>query len=226
MQNVPVASNSKPLSIFRDLRLRGPADDIERLRAALIEQAATPWRHAPEREERVHLPAADGRPMAFERSTSPGYESAGLVLFARADGLEVTNIVPLQVSELSHGAYNAILENFAEQIARPAAHRTGFVVELTGNTVQIEDKLSEAAAHALRRFSVLANKSTGASHPYDRQRWFDFVILTHAERSELDSDLLHRWLIESEGWSEDQASDLAIEYERSRALLARFEETA
>ena len=87
-------------------------------------------------------------------------------------------------------------------------------------------KLSEAAADALRRFNALANKSTGASHPYDRQRWFDFVIQTHTDRSELDPDLLHRWLIESEDWPEDQASDLAIEYERSRALLARFEETA
>ena len=48
--------------------------------------------------------------MAFERAASPGYESAGLVLFARPDGLEVTNIVPLQLSELSHRAYNAILE--------------------------------------------------------------------------------------------------------------------
>lgn len=226
MQNGLMASNSKPLSVFRDLQLRGPADDIERLRQALIEQAAQPWRHAPEREERVHLPAVDGRPMAFERTASPGYESAGLVLFARPDGLEVTNIVPLQLSELSHGAYNAILEDFAEQIARPAANRTRFVVELSGNTVQIEDKLSVAAADALNRFSTLANKSTGASHPYDRQRWFDFVILAHAERSELDSDLLHRWLIESEGWSEDRASELAIEYERSLALLARFEETA
>ena len=226
MQNVPMASTSKPLSVFRDLRLRGPADAIERLRQALIEHATAPWRHAPEREERVHLPSAEGRPMAFERAASPGYESAGLVLFARPDGLEVTNIVPLQLSELSHRDYNAILEDFAEQIARPASNPTGFVVELSGSTVQIEDKLSVAAADALRRFNALANKSTGASHPYDRQRWFDFVIQTHTDRSDLDSDLLHRWLIESEDWPEDQASDLAIEYERSRALLARFEETA
>ena len=100
------------------------------------------------------------------------------------------------------------------------------MVELSGSTEQIEDKLSLSAFEALTRFSALANQSTGASHPKDRQRWFDFVIQAHMERSELDSDFLERWLIESEDWPQAQASDLAIEYERSRALLARFEETA
>jgi hypothetical protein len=95
-----------------------------------------------------------------------------------------------------------------------------------GSTEQIEDKLSQSAFDALTRFSALANKSTGASHPYDRQRWFDFVIQAHLESSDLDSDFLERWLIESEDWPQDQASDLAIEYDRSRALLARFAETA
>jgi hypothetical protein len=226
MQNVPMASTSKPLNVFRDLLLRGPADASAQLRQALIDHATAPWRHAPEREERVHLPAVEGKPMAFERTASPGYESAGLVLFPRPDGLEVTNIVPLERSELSRRAYNTILEDFAEQIARPAANSTGFVVELSGSTEQIEDKLSLSAFEALTRFSALANQSTGASHPKDRQRWFDFVIQAHMERSELDSDFLERWLIESEDWPQAQASDLAIEYERSRALLARFEETA
>jgi hypothetical protein len=214
------------LNVFRDLRLLGPVDAVERLRHALIVRATAPWRHAPEREERVHVPAPDGRLMAFERSATPGYEAAGLVLFSRPNGLEVTNIVPLEFSELSHRAYNMILEDFADQIARPASSASGFVVELSGDTVQIEDKLSPAAADALRRFSVLANKSTGAAHPLDRRRWFDFIILAHQDRSDLDADLLHRWLSESDDWPEDRASDLAIEYERSRALLSRFEETA
>jgi len=223
MQNVPMPSSSKPLSVFRDLLLVGPSNAIDGLRQALIGHAAAPWRHAPEREDRVHLP--DGKPMAFERSATPGFESAGLVLFQRPDGFEVTNIVPLELSELSHRAYNTILEDFADQIARPASTESGFVVKLSGNTVQIEDKISQTAADALRRFSVLANKSTGASHPLDRRRWFDFIIQAHRDGSDLDADFLHRWLVESDDWPEEQASDLAIYYERSRALLSRFEET-
>lgn len=163
--------------------------------------------------------------MAFERSASTGFDAAGLVLFAMPGGLEVTNIVPLEHSELSHRAYNTILEDFAEQIARPAASASGFVVEISDGTIQIEDKLTPAAAEALRRFSALANKSTGASHPFDQQRWFDFIIQSHRDHSDLDADLVLRWLCESDNWPEDKASALAIEYERSRALLSRFEET-
>lgn len=224
MQNVGMPSSSKPLNVFRDLRLLGPIDAIERLRDALVASAKAPWRNAPEREKRLQVPAPDGRPMAFERSATPGYEAAGLVLFARPDGLEVTNIVPLERSELSHRAYNMILEDFAEQIARPASRATGFEVKLSVDAVQIEDMLSPAAAEALRRFSALANKSTGAAHPLDRQRWFDFIIQAHQDHSDLDADFLHRWLLESDDWPQSRASDLAIEYERSRALLTRYEE--
>jgi len=125
--------------------------------------ATPPWRHVPEREERVHLPAVDGKQMAFERAASPGYESAELVLFGRSDGLEVTNIVPLQLSELSHRAYNTILEDFAEQIARPAANSTGFVVELSGSTEQIEDKLLEACTRSDQESIARARRSSARS---------------------------------------------------------------
>lgn len=216
---------SKPLSVFRDLRMLGPVVAFERLRQALTDCAKTPWRHAPEREELLHVHAPDERPMAFERSASMGFDAAGLVLFAIPGGFEVTNIVPLEVSELSHSAYNTILEDFAEQIARPAASASGYVVEISDATIQIEDTLSPAAAEALRRFSVLANKSTGTSHPLDQKRWFDFIIQAHRDHSVLDADLVHRWLRESDDWPEDKARALAIEYERSRALLSRFEET-
>ena len=86
--------------------------------------------------------------------------------------------------------------------------------------------VSPAVAEALRRFSVLANKSTGASHPLDRDRWFDFILLAHRENAQLDASVLARWLSESEGWFEDCARDLAGEYERSRSLLTRYEASA
>lgn len=219
-------SSTKPLDVFRDLHLRGPVAAIGLLRQALIGRAEPPWRHAPERERLLHLSGDDSKPLAFERSATAGFSSAGLVLFPSDDGLEVTNIVPREISELSHRAYNALLEDFADRVAQPAAEATGFTAELSGGTRQIEDKLSPGAAEALRRFSMLANKFTGASHPLDGQRWFDFLIRAHRDRCELDASFLRRWLMEADGWSEDHAVDLAIEYERARALLARLEETA
>jgi hypothetical protein len=35
--------------------------------------------------------------------------------------------------------------------------------------------------------------------------------------------MLQRWLVEEESWPEDEASNLAIEYEQARGLLEVYE---
>lgn len=225
-QNDMMSTTSKPLDIFRDLYLRGPASSADTLRQALKHCAVAPWRYAKEKERQFRELDIAGDALAFERAATPGFEAAGLMLIADGDGLRVANIVPLELSELSHRAYNAILEDFASQIARPAAQEAGYGVEISSSTLQLESVVSPAVTEALRRFSVLANKSTGASHPMDRDRWFDFILTAHRENVQLDASVLARWLNESEGWPEDGARELAGEYERSRSLLTRYEASA
>ena len=221
-----MSTTSKPLDIFQDLYLRGPASAVAALRQALKDRATPPWRYATEKEEQLRELGEEGDALAFERAVTPGFEAAGLVLIADDDGLKVANIVPRELSELTHRAYNAILADFASEVARPAAVDAGYSVVMSNSTLQLENVVSPAVAEALRRFSVLANKSTGASHPMDRDRWFDFILLAHRENAQLDASVLARWLSESEGWFEDCARDLAGEYERSRSLLTRYEASA
>src|SRR3546814_11423754 len=83
----------------------------------------------------------------------------------------------------------------------------------------------EESAAALRRFSAAANKATGASHPLDQRRWFDFIISAHRSGKDIGTDRLARWLHEVEGWDEDSAHRLAGEYERCQELLDREAET-
>jgi hypothetical protein len=217
---------SKPLDIFRDMHLLGPATASTALREALKSHAVDPWRYAAEKEGQLQAMMGQGEALAFERSTTPGFEAAGLLLIAADDGMEVANIVPHETGELSYRAYNAILEDFAVRVAQPAAKAVGFSVDLSSGTLQLEAEVSAEVAEALRRFSALANKSTGASHPLDRDRWFDFIILAHRSGARLDASTLARWLFESDGWPEDGARELAGEYERSRALLGRFAASA
>ncbi|MFZ2393899.1 hypothetical protein [Rhodoferax sp.] len=221
-----MSTTSKPLDIFQDLYLRGPTSAVAALRQALKDRATPPWRYATEKEEQLRELGEEGDALAFERAVTPGFEAAGLVLIADDDGLKVANIVPRELSELTHRAYNAILADFASEVARPAAMDAGYSVVMSNSTLQLENVVSPAVAEALRRFSVLANKSTGASHPLDRDRWFDFILLAHRENAQLDASVLARWLSESEGWFEDCARDLAGEYERSRSLLTRYEASA
>lgn len=219
-------ATSKPLDVFQDLHLRGPASASAALHQSLKDHAVAPWRFAAEKEEQLRAMGEESNALAFERTKTPGFEAAGLVLLASGDGMEVVNIVPLEVGELSYRAYNAILEDFAERVAAPAAKVAGYHVELSSGTLQLDDEVPPNVGEALRRFSALANKSTGASHPLDRDRWFDFIILAHRSGARLDASTLARWLSESEGWPEDEARDLAGEYERARELLARFAASA
>lgn len=225
-QNESMPAASKPLDVFQDLHLRGPASASATLHRALKDNAVGPWRYAAEKEEQLRALGEQGTALAFERAATPGFYAAGLVLVSASDGMEVANIVPREISELGYRAYNATLEDFAERVARPAARIAGYRVDLSRSTLQLDDEVPLNVGEALRRFSALANKSTGASHPLDRDRWFDFIILAHRSGARLDASTLARWLSESEGWPEDEARDLAGEYERARELLARFAASA
>ncbi|MGK9236351.1 hypothetical protein KXS07_31505 [Inquilinus limosus] len=189
-----------------------------------MDHASPPWRHARERERDVAAHAGRGAEvLAFERDASGGIESVGLVLWSRDEGLEVTNIVPRRVSELGIRGYNAALEDFVARVAKPAAAATGYIVESSAAQQVLDDWLPAEAAGALRRFSAAANKATGSTHPMDRKRWFAFLISVHGAEAEFSTDLLVRWLTEVEGWSDDNAHDLAIEYEFGLALLDEYD---
>jgi hypothetical protein len=116
------------------------------------------------------------------------------------------------------------LQDFAERIARPAAQRVGFQVKTTAARQSVEDWLSPKAAKALTLFSRAANKSRGSSHPLDRRRWFQFLIEAHAGGGHLDVQTLSRWLTEVEGWDDEHAVELAIEYEFGLELLSEYDQ--
>src|SRR3546814_3953965 len=76
----------------------------------------------------------------------------------------------------------------------PVAERFGWQVSTTSPTQGLDDWLDEESAAALRRFSAAANKATGASHPLDQRRWFDFIISAHRSGKDIGTDRLARWL--------------------------------
>ncbi len=76
----------------------------------------------------------------------------------------------------------------------------------------------------LHQFSAAANKGTGSAHPYDKRRWFDFLIEAYKSGASLDSYTLRRWLIEEENWPDELATNLVEEYEFARSLLTQFDQ--
>jgi hypothetical protein len=215
---------AKEVEEFRDLVLRGPRGNREMLRSALIERASSPWRHAEDVEEDLEH---TNNAIAFQRDAGGGIDAATVFLWPHVGGgYEVTNIVPRGGDALGYRKYNIVLDDFVTCLAKPAADATGFKIETTAAMQGLEDWLPEGAATALRRFSTGANKATGSSHPSDRHRWCLFILTAHRDHGSFNTERLMRWLHEAEGWPEDVAHDLAVEYEFGLDLLKEHERTS
>ena len=216
---------SRKLEVFRDFYLRGPREKRKGLRAGLLNAARDRWSVDLERSEEVARGAiTTDDVLLFRTKATEAYPEAGLTLWEHEDGYYVPNIVPLETGQLTRAQYNAILEDFINEVAASVATEHGFVVSTTQGHQSIEDWVSADTATRLRRFSGAANKSTGASHPADERRWFDFIVSVHRSGERLDADQLARWLSEVDGWEEGTAHNLAARYEGALALLKFYDE--
>jgi len=205
------------MKVFRDLFIHLNGFRIDSLIDLFTEKCVNNWQRALDREKNAGI--IGEKAFSFEHTQGDDLERAGLSLFQKdGDTWYVPNIIPLDSSELSHDQYNKILENFLETIVRPSITGLPVTTNLTGDVLFLKDVVGEDVAALLHKFSVLANKSTGSSHPCDRNRWFDFLIAVQRKHISLNTDLLINSLME-DGWSEDRAHDLAIEYEFAIGLL-------
>ena len=206
------------IEVFQDLLLKFPEERRHEVRQALRQHVKAPWRHAEERERNIPDDI-----MAFERESDDYLPRSGLFLWTDSEGYEVVNIVPLEIDHLSISSYNDILDDFIDKIVHPASKTSEFHIEDSARRESITDWTSQEAADALHRFSVLANKSTGSSHPSDQKLWFSFLFSAHRVRGKLNSTLLKRWLIEAEEWPPDSAARLIDEYEFGMDLLNEYD---
>lgn len=138
-----------------------------------------------------------------------------------ANVLYVPNVISPARDQLTYDEYNQVLQSFATHILTPLKNRGILSFELRGFEIDLSAEIPVHVFDRLRRFSALANKRTGSSHPLDQERWMDFLIASDQAGVRLSSHTLRRWLVEIEGWDSDQASRLAEEYEFGRGLLER-----
>lgn len=216
---------TKQIEVFQDMSLSGPIAKRSELRNALIAAAVSPWRVDLERSAEVARNAVTSEDVIlFRCDASEKFPAAGLTLWGTPDGYYVPNIVPLEYGSLTFAQYNSILADFITRIVEPVVDKFGFKIATTKPEQMLDDWVSPDTAVKLRRFSGAANKSTGASHPLDERRWFDFLVAAHRSGDKLDADRLARWLHEVEGWGEDSAHKLAGDFENSLDLLAYYDE--
>ena len=205
------------MKTFQDLYIHLNGYDMEALAELFTQQCNGFWKRAIEREKDAI--SLGEKAYCFEHSEGDGLRNAGLTLFEKThDVWYVPNIVPIESGQLSYDEYNDLLNNFTDFVVKPAITDLPVTIELTKDQVFLEDITGNEIAEKLSRFSALANKSTGSSHPLDKKRWFQFLLAVNNRNVNLDTDILIRTLIE-QGWSDESANQLAIEFEFAQNLL-------
>jgi len=212
------------LEVFRDLEVHGAdASKLSTFVADLTKALPTGWARDRDRERAITRYSDSEPQFAFRVAATQGRPAALLFLMRRGKALRITNIVP-EVGELTRQQYNALVEAF-DALCEPVAERHGLSVHVSSDQQDISDLLTPKVMKALQLFSNAANKSTGSSHPYDRERWLKFLVLAHNENAALDTETLARWLIEEQRWSEGQAEKLSIQYEFAHELLEEYDKS-
>lgn len=210
------------MKTFRNLYIKLNGVDIDTFSKDLEKKSKAPWVRNKDKEK--ELGGIEGKPICFEALKGSAVSPAALFIFPKeSDTLWVSNIVPTEESELSYDQYNFALMNFYEDIVLPAIEGTAITADLTSDQISIASIAGDEVEKALFHFSNLANKSTGSSHPFDRKRWLEFLVLAHEAKSELHSDVIIRSLVEL-GWSEEKAIELGIQFEFADDLLSYIQE--
>ena len=208
------------MKLFGEVDFSVPVEAQEEFFNAIEEKLTNGWHRDKEKEKEANHYRSKW--YVFICDEIPNRPSAALFVAKREDGsFWISNIVPKSQGQLSKDEYNNILHEFCNSFIVPVAGSFGTPVKETPGLRTIDDLISADTANKLKQFSSCANKSTGSSHPCDKERWYEFIISCVKNRDDLTTDILEIWL-EEEGWTPEITANLAIEFEQETGLLRHY----
>jgi hypothetical protein len=211
------------LEVFKTAEVRGDRHQLSELVTQITEKPAVGWHRNRNREPPKMPKLRAGHEVAvFRCEKEPEWPTADLFILGDGNSLKVTNIVPVSVPQLSRNQYNMILDDFVSQNIQSHAKDLKLTVNLTADRRPITDWMSSESAKLLATYSRSANRTI--THPSDEDLWRNFLIQAHLDRTNLDTETLFRWLTEEEGWLEDRARELTIEFEFALSLLNDYDQ--
>ncbi len=211
------------MKVMRELFIQGSPDKLLNLPDIASSVLGAEWERDKETEKQLAREGGGKKPMFCFISKIKELPSARLWLaFKEQDKLYVSNIVPIDVNKLSQEQYNSILKKFSDDLAEIQILEPNFKISLETDEKDVENFFSAETAKKLSSFSIAANKSTGSSHPLDRERWLDFVISAAEEDSKISPSELERLLIQNEKWPPEVADSLSTEYSLAVEVLKAY----
>jgi hypothetical protein len=191
--------------------------DLSRL---LIEACSSPWAFDEEGSKNGSS-ISGSETYRFGSSGDSNSKPAWLVVVRRSHTFYVPNLGPAQPGRFTRDDYNAVLRSFIVNVFERIPNHEEFASILSSDKMDLSISLGHEAMRLLRAFSSSANRN--ALHPNDRERFYDFVGYIHREQIYLDEATFKRWLVEEDGWADEQASEVQHDFTLCRELLSRYD---
>ncbi len=213
------------MKTFRKLSITLNGYEPEAVIKKLEAQNSQLWYHHIEKDRYIKELGATVSCFAYsENIDKPHKPPARLYIMEKQKGIfSVTNILPTEKYELSYDEYNSLLLSFHDELVVPAVQQTSIYVEITPPEIKLEDFIPKNVANSLQAFSSSSKKSIDIYYqPFNQQSWFEFLTTLHRSKAHLSTELLEKALLE-DGWSDESAVKLGMEYEFARDLLKYYE---
>lgn len=228
------------MKIFRELYFSGTPSDLKKFADEISNYVVGDWRFVTREtsgEYKSHL---------FFDYIGRKVENARVSIYLgdriNSGVINVGNIIPLNKNQLSIEEYNEVLMLFYNEVVMPFKNNNDYlnISQPTDDKFDPLTIMSETSLKKLKSFCSGANKSTGSSHPCDKERWLSFVLQTVDEDRVIDSDILFRFLKDEEfwgtkpddfigvmgnyAWDEESAYELSMEYETISEAMKYYKE--
>ncbi|MCI7010007.1 MAG: hypothetical protein MR905_00165 [Prevotella sp.] len=210
---------------YRSLSVKGDAHSLTSLLNQMINSKDKVFKYNEEasndyKNHMLQLKLVDDA--AVFKSSYKKYNECMVFVVLNEGELKVANITSPLINKLSMDDYNVAIETFYEKLIQPF---TEAQVIFTNDNVNIEDLTTPEVAKALKLWECACNKSMPTSHPFDEERWFDFIRLSVKSGKSLEPSDLRQWLIEDKKWPlafNDEIETLTIDYENGIRLLTYY----
>jgi len=211
---------------FNDLEIFGTFDALESLLNRIDASLTNGWKRDEEGEAKASRIAGLDYScyVCDERDDRRG---AGLFLLPDTERgcLEVVNIVPRKMGQLSCAEYNRILEDFHVSFVKPIVRKHGVRAKLSAPRPWTPRPLRGVLKRTLDTVTMIYQHTrhpelkTRALHPNDQERYWRFIRVAHQYQSTLHPSDIAYYLTEA-GFHEELVAELEQEYRIGRQVLA------
>ena len=214
---------------FIHLSIEGSNERLRTLLTSWINKTPKGWKYDKVRSKEIAKNVSRNlEEWAYFRAPSKFYDAL-VCIVVDSTSLTIANIISDKYFSLGKERYNEVITAFYDAFMQVESLGP-LKVKISKPNQSLDELVNKETANALTIWEALCNHGDGGiCHPYDRDRWFDFVITAVRTSSPIDLDILEQWLVEEKHWptadneDDDRTERLLLYFEYGKDLIEHYD---